>query len=166
MDLADVVPWPWCAAALVAALRARRGGRGWWSTAAFALLLASLHLWRWNQPVYEAGRQLLIDCGVHGDRLVFKLALGLVFVPVFAFFAWRAWHRSRRLAMLHRVALLLMVADALYVTMRTLSIDGWMPIALGVEPGKSILGISLAVLAALAVAFAGAPPVQEFDDAS
>lgn len=164
MEVADVIPFVWCAAALAAAVRSRGGGRLWWATAAFASMLASLHQWRWNKPVYEAGRAALIDLGVYDERLVFKVAIGLVSFAALSWFAWRTRRWRGRLPPLHRLAWLAMFVDALYVTVRTLSIDGWLPIALGVEPGKSLLGLSLASAAVAAVAFAkGAPPDVDDD---
>ncbi len=165
MQLADVVPFVWCAAAIVAALRARRGGRLWWVTCTFAAMLTTLHRWGWNKPFYQAGRAALIDLGVYDDRLVFKAALGVVFTAIVAWIAWRLRRLPRRLLPLHRIGWLAMLVDALYVTVRTLSIDGWMPIAIGVEPGKSVLGLALAIAALLAVAFARGPAPELDDDA-
>lgn len=165
MELADVIPFVWGAAAVTAALRSRRGGSRFWVTAAFALLLASIHEWHWNKPFYETGRAALIDLGVYDDRLVFKVAIGLVFFTALAWLAWRLRRWPRHLVPLHRVAWLAMLVDALYVTVRTLSIDGWMPITIGVEPGKSVLGLSLAIAALLAVAFARGPAPEYDDDA-
>jgi len=163
MEIADLVPWVWCVAAVAAVVRARRGGRLWWATAAFASMLATLHRWGWNKPFYEAGRAALIDLGVHDERLVFKIAIGIAFFAALAWLAFRCRRWPRRLLPLHRIAWLAMVVDTLYVTVRTLSIDGWMPIAIGVEPGKSVLGLSLAIVALLAIVAArGAPP--EVDD--
>ena len=164
MEPSDAIPWVWCAATLAAAWRTRRRTAGWWLAGGGALVLASVHLWGWNKPVYHAGREVLIAFGVHDDRLVFKFAIAVVFVPVVAWFAFRAWRWSRRLAPLHRVALGLMAVDALYVTVRTLSIDGWMPLAIGLEPGKSVLGLTLAALAFLGVVFAGPPPEVDDDE--
>lgn len=157
MQASDVIPVVWFAVAVTAAARARRV-RSYWPAGALAVLLASLHHWGWNKPIYAAGRELLMHWGVYDDRLVFKVMIGLVFFPLVAWAAWRAWRWSARLAPLHRVACAAMAVDALYVAVRTLSIDGWMPIAIGVEPGKSLLGLSLAVAALVALALAGAPP--------
>ena len=165
MTLADVIPFVWCAVSFAGALRSRRGGRLWWATAAFASMLATLHQWGWNKPFYQAGRAALIDLGVYDDRLVFKVAIGLVFFTALAWLAWRLRRWPRHLVPLHRVAWLTMLVDALYVTVRTLSIDGWMPISIGVEPGKSVLGLSLAIAALLAVAFARGPAPECDDDA-
>lgn len=163
MEASDAIPWVWCAAALASAWRTRHRTAGWWLACGGALVLASVHLWGWNKPIYAAGREVLMGFGVYDDRLVFKLAIAGVFFPIAAWLGFRAWRWSRRLAPLHRAALGLMVVDALYVTIRTLSIDGWMPLAIGLEPGKSILGIALAALSLLAVAFAGAPPAEADD---
>ncbi|MBL8747763.1 MAG: hypothetical protein JNK78_01280 [Planctomycetes bacterium] len=165
MHLADVVPFVWCAVAIVAVARSRRGGRLWWVTCTFAAMLATLHRWGWNKPLYHAGRATLIDFGVYDDRLVFKAAIGVVFAALCAWFAWRMRRWPRRLLPLHRIGWLAMLADALYVAVRTLSIDGWMPIAIGVEPGKSVLGLSLAIATLLAFAFAHGPAPEIDDDA-
>lgn len=162
MELGDLIPWLWCLGAGAAAWRARRGRRGSWPTCIVALVLASVHLFGWNKPIYHAGREVLIGFGVYDDRSVFKVAIGLAFFPLVAWAGFRAWRWSRRVAPLLRTALVLMTLDALYVAVRTLSIDGWMPLAIGLEPGKSILGISLAALATVAIAAAGPDP--EFFD--
>jgi hypothetical protein len=153
--LSDVVPWLWCAVALVAGLRTRgRGARSWWPPSAAAALLASLHLGGWNKPIYLLGKRLVAWTGLYEERLWFKFAIAAVFFPLVAWACWRAWRWSACLSPLQRIALLAMAIDALYVTVRTLSVDGWLPEAIGVEPGKSLLGTGLAAVALLAVVVA------------
>lgn len=155
MPLADLIPWLWAGAAAVAGLRARGvGGRRWLPAAIGALLLASLHLWGWNKPIYFAGKNTLIWLGVYDSRLWFKFAIGLVFFPVAGWLCWRGWRLAARQSPLQRLALVAMVLDALYITIRTLSVDGWMPDVIDDEPGKSRLGCALAGVALLAAVVA------------
>lgn len=148
MALSGVIPWLWCAVALVAGLRTRgRGACRWWSASAAAAVLASLHLWGWNKPIYLLGKRLVAWTGLYEERLWFKFAIAAVFFPLVAWGCWRAWRWSACLSPLQRLALVAMVVDVLYVAVRTLSVDGWMPLAIGVEPGKSLLGIVLAAVA-------------------
>lgn len=166
MTLGDALPWSWCAVALVAGARTRgRGARSWWLPCAAAAVLASLHLWGWNKPIYLAGKRLMVWTGFYEERLWFKFAIALVFFPVVAWLCWRAWRRAACLSPLQRVALVAMVVDALYVTVRTLSVDGWMPLAIGDEPGKSVFGAALAAVALLAVVVAR-PAAAEVHDAA
>ncbi len=156
MDLADTLPWLWCATALVAAGRAWPRARQpavpvWWLAAAVALLLASLHLWGWNQPIYLAGKHLVGALGVYDQRLWLKVAIGLVFFPMVGWLAWRAWRWTAGAPTGLRAALAAMFADACYVAIRSLSVDGWMPVWIGVEPGKSRFGAALAGVALVAV---------------
>ncbi|MBL8727776.1 MAG: hypothetical protein JNM25_05055 [Planctomycetes bacterium] len=159
MELGAVLPWVWCAAAALAAARVRGpGGRRWWVPGAGASLQASLHLWGWNKPIYLAGKRLMVWTGFYEERLWFKFAIGLVFFPAVAWLGWRAWRWAACLSRLQRVAMVAIVVDLLYITVRTLSVDGWMPAAIGDEPGKSRLGLALAGIAALAVLVARPRP--------
>ena len=171
MGLADLLPWLWGLAALVAALRVRSpAGRAWTWLGGVALVLATLHLWGWNQPVYLAGKNALIRLGVYEQRLAIKFAVALVFFPLALWLAVRLWRATARWSPLQRAALLAMVLDALYVAIRSLSVDGWMPLWIGVEPGKSLLGAVLAGVALVAIVAArpssappSAPPPQSLD---
>lgn len=166
MDLYDVLPWLWCAVALVAAVRTRcHGGAAWWGPCLFALLLATVHLWGWNKPIYHAGREALVWLGLHDERLWFKVAIGLVFFPLVGWLLWWGWRASKHLPAALRLALLAMATDALYITIRTLSVDGWMPLVIGIEPGKSRFGASLAAVALLAVLVSRMDPGAEVVDA-
>lgn len=167
MELGAIVPWLWCLAAGVAALRTRGGGaRSWWLLGAGGALLFSLHLWGWNKPIYLAGKRLMVWTGFYEERLWFKFAIGSVFFPLVAWACWRGRRLAPRLSAWQRIALGAMVADALYVTARTLSVDGWMPQAIGDEPGKSLLGATLAAVALLGVLLARLRPRAEVADAA
>lgn len=176
MHLADLLPWLWALAAVVAVVRRRGpGGPAWPWLAGGALLLATLHLWGWNQPVYLAGKNALIRLGVYEQRLAVKFAVALVFFPLVLWLAVRLWRATALWSPLQRVALLAMVLDALYVAIRSLSVDGWMPVWIGVEPGKSLLGAVLAGVALGGIVAArpsvapssgpppGSPPRQSLD---
>jgi hypothetical protein len=166
MALSDVLPWLWCAAALLALLRSTgRGGCTWWALGGGALLQGSLHLWGWNKPIYLAGKRLMVWTGFYEERLWFKFAIGLVFFPLVAWLGWRGWRWAARLSRLQRVAMVAIVVDLLYITIRTLSVDGWMPAVIDDEPGKSRLGVTLAAIALLAVLVAR-PRAAEVPDAA
>lgn len=155
MTLADSIAWLWGVMAVVAGVRSRGpGGRTWWAPGAGALLQASLHLFGWNKPIYLAGKRLVAWTGFYDERLWFKFAIGLVFFPLVVWLCWRAFGWARRLSPLQRLALAAVAVDLLYITSRTLSVDGWMPDAIGGEPGKSRLGATLAAIGVVAVACA------------
>jgi len=167
VELSEAIPWLWCGAAVVALLRLRgRGARTWWPPCVGSALLWSLHFWGWNKPIYLAGKRLMLWTGFYEERLWFKFAIGLVFFPLVALACWRGFRLASRLSPWQRIALCVMVVDALYVTARTLSVDGWMPLAIGDEPGKSLLGITLAAAALLAMLVARPRPAAEVDDAA
>ncbi|MBL9079501.1 MAG: hypothetical protein JNL08_18505 [Planctomycetes bacterium] len=162
MQLADVLPWAWGATAALAAWRTRgAGGRSWWWPCAGALLLLSLYALGWNKPIYLAGKNALIWLGVYEARLWFKVAIGLVVFPLLLWAARQAFVWSRRLSALQRAALAVMAVNVFYITVRTLSVDGWMPLCIGVEPGKSLLGAALALGALLCTALARPRPAPE-----
>ncbi len=151
MDLPTLLPWLWWAILAVACARwARARAGGFAALAVVALGLATLHQFGWNKPIYQFGRGLLQDAGVYERRIVFKLAIGAVFAPLAVWLLWRLIRWARRLSLLQGVALAAMVVDLLFITVRTLSIDGWLPLAIGDEPGKSRFGAAVAAVALLA----------------
>ncbi|HEX5053478.1 MAG TPA: hypothetical protein VFZ65_16995 [Planctomycetota bacterium] len=152
MDAPTAIALLWLAAALLAAPRAwRQRGAARFALVIGALLLASLHAFAWNRPIYFAGRGLLADAGFYEQRFTFKLAIGVVFAGLCGWFLWRAARWCGSLSGWERLALAAMAVDALYIATRTCSIDGWMPDAIAYEPGKSVLGLSLAAASLLAL---------------
>lgn len=141
----------WLAVALAAAWAwRRRRAPGGAPLAIAALLLASLHRWQWNRPLYEGGRRWLIDTGLYEQRLLAKLAVGAAAVAL-ALFAARPllrWLRTWPAAL--RVAGGAALVDAAFVAVRTLSIDGWIPDAVNFDPGKTALQLALATTALVA----------------
>lgn len=150
LDLVTTALWL-CAAATAAAVRLRRRATGAVAAAVAAALLASLHAFHWNRPIYFAGRRWLMDRGVYADRLWLKLALGAAALAIALLIARRSRAWLARVEPLLRVAGAAMALDLGYIAARTLSIDGWMPMLIAVEPGKSALGIALAAVGWLAL---------------
>lgn len=152
MQLDLVITALWLgAAATAAAVPLRRRATGAAAAAVAAALLASLHAFHWNRPIYAAGRQWLMDRGIYADRLWLKLALGATALATLLLVARRTRPWFRRVDLPLRVAGAAMALDLGYIAARTLSIDGWMPTPIAVEPGKSALGIALAALGWLAL---------------
>lgn len=161
MTLLAVLPWLWWGTALVAVVQTLRRVPGGAVLAAVAALLASLHQFGWNKPIYQFGRDLLQANGFYEQRLVFKIGLGVVFFPLAAWLVWRGLKWSARVPFGQRLALVAMATDLLYIAIRTLSIDGWLPLWIGEEPGKSQFGTALAGAALLLVVLASRRPVAE-----
>lgn len=114
-----------------------------------AFFLSSLHWWNWNKPIYLTGRNWLADSGIYDQRLFLKVGIGLLAVLVVAFSLRPAARQLARWGWACRIAATAALLDALYITLRTLSIDGWMPDAIAVGSGKSTLAITLAAIALL-----------------
>ncbi|MEO6596454.1 MAG: hypothetical protein ABIP94_17015 [Planctomycetota bacterium] len=158
----------WLAAAVVAAFRAKRlGGAARIALVFGAVLLASLHGFGWNKPIYFAGRELLAEWGVYGQRFSFKVAIGVVFFGLVVWTFFCARRLCARLTKWERLAFAAMSLDGIYIAVRTCSVDGWMPDVIAYEPGKSVLGVMLATLTLLALLLGslpnkGAAPRKEF----
>jgi hypothetical protein len=132
-------------------------------TSIASALAASLHALHWNQPIYHAGREWLIEQGMYADRMWFQLATGAVLLLALGFAAVRGYARLRRSEPLLRVAFAAAALDLLYIGTRTLSVDAWIPAVLAVEPGKTALAATLAVIALLA-ALCSKPRKRTDDD--
>ena len=145
-DLVITALWL-CVAGSAAYATARRRAPGAATALLGALLLASLHAFHWNQPIYFAGRRWVMDLGVYAERLWLKLAIGALVLLAAALAVRPAWRWLVHAEALLRVALAAIALDLGYITVRTLSIDGWMPDAIAFDPGKSALAIALALVA-------------------
>lgn len=145
----------WAASAVVTLLLARRAGRNAVATCtALAACCSSLHAWGWNQPLYQAGRQWLVEHDLYAGRLWLKLTLGAVVAVALLLVVRPVWRRVRSWPRARLVVIAAAVLDLAYIGARTLSIDGWMPDAIAFEPGKGWFGFALAALALLAAPFA------------
>ncbi|MCB9876487.1 MAG: hypothetical protein H6835_02705 [Planctomycetes bacterium] len=145
----------WAAVAVVALLLARRAGRdGLAACVTLTTCCASLHAWGWNRPLYQAGRQWLVDHELYAGRMWLKVTIGAVVVAGLLAAVRPAWRRLRGWPRARLVAFAAALLDVGYIGARTLSIDGWMPDAIAFEPGKGVLGFVLAAAALAATPFA------------
>jgi hypothetical protein len=143
----------WLSIALFAGIRAARGaGRGGYICAVLGLALACAAALRWHVEVLLAARHWLREQSMYESRMLIKVAIGAVLAIGIAIGARAGASYLRRQPQGLRLAIVTMMAFAVFLFALTAFLDDMLPLIVRRPPGRQLVELAFAGTAASGIA--------------